>query len=423
MSLLIIHCPVNPRTLSKSEAEDLDFAGPEESFRWCLAEVGNAADIQILREGHGTLADLPFAEDALVLVPTVDVRLVHTRVPLITGRKLDALLPTLCEPHLLDQRTALRYQILPPIVGIPGTERTIAVTSESWMGWLHTQLSLIPVRRLTLIPDCFLLAAPTAGSTSSEFLIDSIHELRIIATREGLDWGTGWIELEESTTQPLPSTSNETALHTWSWSWVVSRALAWKAEKLAINLIQQVAPKRKEKNRKAPTARWKPSIPWALWRTPLKLTVLVAAVYLVGGTLYLGTLQLSNWRWQKTLEETAKQVLISPVSNSTEAIPAFIKQATNRIHAQGKTTPADFVPMASKLQSLLSPYPSGLLDEITFQTGSLSFSLKNSPSTPDSKALFKRAIELELTLTQSGKNQYRLMPYSGLVTSPQAGQP
>jgi len=93
--LLIIHCPVNPRTLNQqTRAGDLDTIGPADNFRWYLHDSAQNAD-ETLAQGHGSLRDLPFAEEALILMPTADVRLIRARVPMIGDKKLAALLPTL----------------------------------------------------------------------------------------------------------------------------------------------------------------------------------------------------------------------------------------------------------------------------------------------------------------------------------------
>lgn len=414
--LLLIHCPVNPQILHQAGASDIDFATPAESFRWCLVEhVGYGEDLRIQESGQSTVSAMPFADEALVLMPTVDVRLIHTRVPLISGKKLDALLPTLAEPFLIDQRSPLHYQVFPPQAGKPAIERTIAVTSTSWVAWLGEQLADLPVRSVSMIPDCLLLNQPTSDTAPKQFLNDPLDHFCVVATREGYDWGAGWIELQDATSGATTGDTKTTDYLPFDWAWMSVAAAAWLKQKSGINLILQAPPKPKKQRAKQPTVRWRPKVAWALWRQPLKLAAICGIVYLAGSVVYLGVLGISNWRWQKTIEETARQNLFSPVAANSSVLSTYIKQATDKIHAQGKDTPGDFVPMASKLQTLLAAYPAGLLDTVSYQPNGLSFTLRNVKGAPDPAKLVQRARSLDLAVIALGRNEYQLLPYAGLL--------
>lgn len=409
--LLLIHCPVNPRILHQAGASDIDFAPPAERFRWCLVEhVGYGADLRIQDTGEAVVSGMPFADEAMVLLPTVDVRLIHTRVPLISGKKLDSLLPTLVEPFLIDQRTPLRYQVFPPQAGAAAIERTISVTSESWMLWLSEQLAALPVRSVSMIPDCLLLDQPEPETQSRQFLQDTLGNFNVYATREGHDWGAGWVEFQDTaadSNSPLES-------QPFDWAWIAPKACAWLKQKSGINLILQ-APVKPKKQRTKQTIRWQPKVAWAQWRQPLKLATIAGMMYLAGSVLYLAILGLSNWRWQKTIEETARQNLLNPVSAGNALLPAYIQQAKNKVHAQGKDTPADFVPMAGKLQVLLSSYPAGLLDTVSYQATGLRFSLRNTKTAPAAAKLVQHARSLNMAVVSLGQNEFVLLPYAGLL--------
>ena len=413
--LLLIHCPVNPRILHQAGASDIDLASPIDNFRWCLVEHTAYGDnLRVQETGIGPVTGLPFADEALVLMPTVDTRLIHTRVPLIGGKKLESLLPTLAESFLIDQRTPLRYQIFPPQAGAPAIERTIAVTSESWMNWLSEQLGSLAVRSVSMIPDCLLLNLPEANGLPRQFLQDDLGSFRSIATREGYDWGAGWIEFHDSPALPIDHKENAPEYHRFEWQWIAPLACNWLKQKTGINLILQ-APVQPKKKRSKQKTRWQPKVSWALWRQPLKLAAFSAIVYLAGSIIYLGILGLSNWRWQKTAENTARQNLINPVASDSAVLPAYIKQATGKIHALGKETPADFIPMASSLQVLLSNYPAGLLENLSYLPEGLRFNLRNMKGVPTADKLEQKARSLGMALVSLGRNEYLLLPYAGLV--------
>lgn len=415
--LLIIHCPVNPRNLNQTtHAGDLDAIGPAENFRWYLHD-SEQDTVSTALQGHGGLRDLPFADDALILLPTVDVRLIHTRVPMLGDKKLAALLPTLTEPFLLDQRTALLYQVLPPIPGSKGAERTIAVMSESWMSWLMDQLAGLPVRVATLIPDCLLLEEPTTAQSQELLRIDH-GKLTAISSREGPDWGSGWIEHsvdEASLEQNLQQLYPDATQRPFDWSWLAPRAVSWPSRKLAVNLLQKLPTQKKKQNDAEKTApRWSAKVDWMHWRRPAHLAGLALAIFVAGSTINLGLLALSNWRWQTTIAETARQYLGLHNQDSTAAIRTLITKTTRSIHAQGGTTPIDFVPMAAKLQVLLGDYPPGLLESLDYNPSGLTFTLRRGIDTPDAATLLARANHLQLAVVAKGTNTYRMLPLSGL---------
>lgn len=409
--LLIISCPVNPRTLNQEQGNDLDVIGPGENFRWALVEGDYTTAIQ---QGHGALNDLPFADEALVLMPTVDTRLIHTKVPMISGKKLEALLPILTEPFLLDQRIPLRYQLLPPVPGSKGVERTIAITSDSWMNWLQDQLALLPVRVLTMVPDCLLLTTPEDNQTPREFLITAQEALRIVACREGADWGSGWVESSDAESQ-LRQLYPEAELRHFAWDWLLPRVGEWMASKSPINLmLQKPSAKKNKSGIDKPTVRWAAKVEWMHWRKPVQLAGIAFAVYVVGSALVLGLATLSNWRWEVKLADIARQHLGTLTSNSNAAIKEVLEETTRSIHAQGNTTPADFVPMTAKLQVLLDDYPNGLLQSIDYRPDGLTFTLRGGYDTPDAEALKQRATHLQMAIIATGKNTYRMLPLAGL---------
>lgn len=413
--LLLIHCPINPRILHQAGGSDIDFASPAESFRWCLVEhTAFGEDFQIQESGEGAIDHIPFADEAIVLMPTADVRLIHTRVPLIHGKKLDALLPTLAEPYLLDQRSPLRYQLFPPQAGAAAIERTIAVTSDTWMTWLSEQLAHLPVRSVSMIPDCLLLDPPAPDGGAHQFLRDPQENFCIMATREGYDWGAGWVELVDDANKTRAEDEPFQYRH-FDWVWIAAQASAWLKLKPGINLIRQAPPQQKKQRTKQPTVRWQPKVAWGLWRQPLKLAGMSGLIYLAGSMIYVAVLGVSNWRWQKTTEEAARQNLLSPLAVNSSVLPAYIKQATDKIHALGKDTPGDFVPMASKLQTLLSAFPAGLLDTVSYQPNGIHFTLRNIKGVPEPAKLMQQARSLDLALVSLGRNEYQLLPYAGLL--------
>ena len=98
MSLLIIRCPLKPfagsDAASPSDWQELSCA---EQFEWALLDDANADTDSELAAGTqlgvGTTESMPYADEALVLLPTLDVRLIDAKVPLANAKKLQQILP------------------------------------------------------------------------------------------------------------------------------------------------------------------------------------------------------------------------------------------------------------------------------------------------------------------------------------------
>ena len=271
-----------------------------------------------------------------------------------------------------------------------------------------------------MIPDCLLLDQNERPEDTLTILKNGIANYSVFATREGHDWGAGWIEATKQPTDGFGDQIMAADFCQFDWSWIAPRAAAWLTQKPSVNLILE-APAKPKKQQAQQTVRWRPKVEWVLWRQPIKLAGIGVAVYLTGSILYLATLALSNWRWDKVTIEAARQNLNTIVANSNAILPAYIQQATNKIHASGEQTAGDFIPMASKLQTLLTAYPSGLLESVTYQTSGLHFRLKNTKGTPDPVKLEQRARSLDLAIVTLGRNEYKLLPYAGLLGSTEHG--
>jgi hypothetical protein len=189
------------------------------------------------------------------------------------------------------------------------------------------------------------------------------------------------------------------------------------ARKLPINLIQKRPAKKKDtRNPDKPIARWSAKMEWMHWRKPLHLAGIAFAIYIAGSAINLGLIAMSNWRWQSTIAEVARQQLGASDKNSANAIRALIQQTTRTIHAQGNTIPSDFVPIVAKLQVLLDDYPAGLLQSVDYRSSNgVTFTLRSGISTPDAAKLLQRARDLQMALViANGTNTYRILPFAGL---------
>ena len=125
MSLLIVRCPLKPFSGSGSpgdSAREWSEQACAERFEWCLVEGDNTSVVT----GIGTTESMPYADEVLVLLPTIDVRLIEAKVPLANAKKLHQILPNLIEEYVLTGAHSLAVQALPPMPGKPALQRVIA---------------------------------------------------------------------------------------------------------------------------------------------------------------------------------------------------------------------------------------------------------------------------------------------------------
>jgi type II secretory pathway component PulL len=161
MSTLLIRCPLKPFagafTGLAGEWEDLACA---QRFEWCLVEDVDALSASTsplsMQSGIGSIDSMPYANEALVLLPTLDVRLIETKVPLANPKKLQAILPTLLEEYVLSNTATMHISALPPVPGQSAMDRTLAAIDRAWFNWITSQLEHVLSSRVRLIPDCLL---------------------------------------------------------------------------------------------------------------------------------------------------------------------------------------------------------------------------------------------------------------------------
>ena len=258
MSLLIIRCPLKPfvgtQAHSPSDWQDLSCA---EQFEWCLLEddTDNVADVEAAKDlalanaqfGMGTPESIPYADEALVLLPTLDVRLIEAKVPLANAKKLQQILPNLIEDYVLTGVDAIAAQALPPVPGNPALQRTLALIDRSWFNWLTKQLERLLSPRVRLIPECLILGLANDGE-SPLLAYQRVEDSIVFTQRTGLQLGLSWVEYEaqgiDADEIVLPQALVGASLKEITWDWLAPAAQAYlqinhhsRAPNFALNLL------------------------------------------------------------------------------------------------------------------------------------------------------------------------------------------
>ena len=469
MSTLLIRCPLKPFagafTGLAGEWEDLACA---QRFEWCLVEDADAlsssssatstsAFMPTMQSGIGSIDSMPYADDALVLLPTLDVRLIETKVPLANPKKLQAILPTLLEEYVLSNTATLHISALPPVPGQPAMDRTLAAIDRAWFTWITKQLEGVLSNRIRLIPDCLLLSLVGDGPA---LMCVREGDAMVYCQRTGMQTGIGWAEyfpLQEeeigsanhdhtsSRASPLPSRVGHMAAIPFAWAWVVPSAMAFletnansRAPNFALNLLPAGFKSRAGgigRNTSATSGSpsqstiglawvdpmtWQPALRW------LGLGIAAIALGLIAQLAWLGT---SNWRWGQQMELLAMQSLtpasmakLSSGANQHEVLPVFLDQAISVQRSQGAVTDADFASLAAKLQQLSSTLNVQALQQISYSANAMEFEFKAGGQDYSSNEAALRVItsarNLGLMVKHLGGARYRLEAYAGLGAQP-----
>ena len=402
---------------------------------------------------------MPYADEVLVLLPTIDVRLIEAKVPLANAKKLQQILPNLIEEYVLTGAQSLAVQALPPMPGKPALQRVIALIDRTWLAWLTKHLESLISQRVRLIPECLLLAIPDPENTNSDIpsiAYQRVEQTLILTRRSGLQQGVAWVERvidPDGDIITLPKVLQDSQALEFSWSWLLPSAKQFlkdnassKSANYSLNLLpknfrrevgkglsnlsQYLKRQRVDGSQSvSESATW---IDSAIWRQPAQWAKYLIASIVAGYLLHLGWLVLDNWRWGNQIEVLAAQSLTSSSiarlnqdksqdkamgitsSSGNAVITAFTKQVTQDQRRQGLVSDADFAPMAAKLQQLKAAFGPDVLQKIEYDGYAIDFEFKPGSVMQSSAEVMQKARSLGLMVKALGVNRYHLEPYSGL---------
>lgn len=478
MSTLLIRCPLKPFagafTGLAGEWEDLACA---QRFEWCLVEDVDAtsASPSPIQSGIGSIDSMPYADEVLALLPTLDVRLIETKVPLANPKKLQAILPTLLEEYVLSNTATMHISALPPVPGQPAMDRTLVAIDRAWFAWIASQLEHVLSSRVRLIPDCLLLSLP-GDAPVSELATDPVSpslatsptlmsvregDALVYCQRIGIQTGVAWAEYctpgaqqhtnashdhPSSKALPLPSRLGSMNAIPFSWAWAAPSAIAFlaanassRAPNFALNLLPAGFKSRAGVSMPtSPSAggtravRGATALAWVdplTWQPALRWLGLGIAAIALGFIAQLAWLGVSNWRWGQQMELLAMQSLspasmakLSSGANEHAVLPVFLDQALSAQRSQGTVTDADFASLAAKLQQLSNALQVQSLQQIQYSANAVEFEFKTGGLDYSSNEAVLRVIATArnagLLVTYLGGTRYRLEAFAGLGARP-----
>ena len=438
MNFLIIHCPHKP--FSETALTNGELASLKESFEWCLCET-NSIHAQYQSSGIGSIDSMPYADEVLVLMPTLDIRLIEIKVPLVKSKKLQQVLPSLVEDEVLDSIDNSLVYALPPLPGQLGSQRTIAITNRQWLYWIANQLKGILTSRIRLIPDCMILPLESESSNVNGVISPCLaykqNDVAIIYTwHKSTQLGISWVE--HSDTKQLPSALQKIKPAEWSWDWMVNNAFNFSRRTdvgvAGINLL--LAMPTPKKSIKKISFEWlKNPVPALIdssgtntswmdrntWALPARWAIYAMSSIILGLGIYTSWLAIDNWRWKRNMDLSVAQflapetiALLTQSKGNNSITEVFVKQTTQEARNKGFSTDADFISMTGKLQQLKTALGMESISNMEYNGYCIDFEFKPEGEPLSARQVVGKAESLGLMVTDLGNNRYRLQPYSGL---------
>lgn len=448
MSFLIIRCPNKPSQVVNSTQITKLYSECNDLFEWYLIE--NLTTDVVLGSGVGSIELMPYADEALVVMPGIDVRFIEANVPLVSPKKLQQILPNLIEDAVLSGVDQIASQVLPPLLGSPALQRTIVLIDQLWLTWLSKQLANLLSPQVRLIPESLLLSSQEQGA---EVVGYQIRDGCIYFSKRTLiNAGVAWIEYlptQDHNFDNLPQSLRNAKLIELNGQWLLSAGQRYlqenghsKSANYALNLLPNTFRSQNLLNKHrsivgsviawlSPNrvltanfrdAKWTDTI---VWRAPLRWSVYVLAAYALGLGAYLGWMRIDDWRWVRQMHLLAGSALnpltLATLTRTVDAaktssiLDAFVQQSLQEQRRDGFLLDADFAPMVSKLQQLKNNFGADVLQAIEYDGLALTFEFKSSAGVTSAQVLNK-ADALGFAVQSLGQNRYRLLAFSGLGT-------
>ena len=390
ISRLLIHAPIMPR----QNAEAGGFDECLEQFAWYL-------DGPAVAHGVGSIASMPYADEAYVFIPTIDVRFVTLTVPLVSRKKLQTVLSTLLEDQLLSVQN-IYPQVFAPLVGQSASLRTVAVMHQGWHDWMSVQVEALLAPSVMVLADCFVLPPPQDDGITHAFTLKVSPQTVMHVMRTGVQTGLAWLEEGNATAQQGQNKSRA-----WDWAWVRQAIL----DETVFQTKLITSQKRRTRSAKGSVrgswpAFFHKTIPWI--NASLGVAVLSFALYSL-------SLILLNWKWQVDMRTLASTALQSVPAQSTAPGAQPLAQLiayTNRLqHRQGQLTSSDFLSLAAQLQQLRAQLPADAISEIDYQGSNLLVRLRSGI---DPTLVMQKANDVGMAIEPLGESRYRVLAYAGL---------
>jgi Type II secretion system (T2SS), protein L len=441
------------RSLISQEDIDLD----EVRFQWrFISDIGVSLPVDQEMSGIGLITFMPQADQAIVFLSTLDVRLIPLKIPLVSDDKIRKIMPGLLEDHLLGDIEKFEFRILNPLEGDPALDRTVAVIDKQWLNLISSKVHELNAHRARLLPDCYLLSPIQSGQLTESTLTKAspnityevLNDQVIWTVRLGEQTGASWIDQINDFNQMNPLTDHDGLLamlptqlkgkaiapFDWSSDWAINSVLhlAHLSDDDGINLLpdsyQAANPRKSVTQIKDQVfnylSHWFTQWSWSRNKSMLVFAPLsFFAGYIVYGVaillMNLGFNYQMNTLVGGYLNESSRTALQSNAWDFQQI--SKINHLLGQYHEQkrraGELSQADFLMMSADLKKLIKIYGDGSINKIDYKSRFIEFEFTNnfldSRKISPEKVVFDAAAS-DMFVISLGRDRFRLVPYAGL---------
>ena len=353
MTTLLIRCPHKP------------FATDSES--WNLEDL--LFSYGFLNRNHfqstSNLESCPVADKVIAIMPSIDVRLTLLKLPSISTKKIQQVLPMLLEEELLSPASATEIKILPPIAGLLNEQRVVSMIDQQWLQWISQKLSLLNCEKIQLISEGMLLP-PDPFAT----FFTSNEQYQIYTVKKNETDIVSWSQL----TNDAPIHFGEQGtLKEMTWDVLQSGLLTEQKTYEYINLLPKSFLELR-KNSRTEMHHW---VSPDLWQEPFKWVKYLSCTMLFCYFSYFLFLIWQDRQWQDVLYRSTGYVI---TSNSTypNKLSELVNEECRATHKNNESCSADFERLLMALQKELGNQSLDSLKSLEYNSQGLVVELSNS---------------------------------------------
>jgi hypothetical protein len=386
---LIIRCPVRPVAY---DAED--WSSQDLYFSWAQSNETDFAKVL-------DLDALPVADSVLALIPGIDVRLTELKVPAVSAKKIQQILPMLIEDVLLSSLSNTNIQLLPQALNQSSDLRLVSVMNRDWLLWLSQKLAVLNCEKIQLISESMLL--PVSSSVvyfqqeeATNFYTSKRSASNVICWSQPA--GEPVLETEEHHTQP--------ELLELSPARLLSGLTTEKKSYESINLLPDEFYDFRSDSQ-SELQHWQSR---DLWAVPLRWAKYATLTLCVSYLGYLFTLVWQDRQWEALLQSAANQVVSDRVDGQA-SFTRLVNASCLAAHKNLENCDGDFERQLLALQNVLKDTPPEALKSLEYSRKGLAFELQTSLLSNNQRL----AVLRDHAVQRMSSTRFLLSPYANLA--------
>jgi type II secretory pathway component PulL len=389
MRLIIIRCPIRPVAI---DAED--WSAQDLYFSW--AQNNETGFEKVL-----DLDALPVADSVLALIPGIDVRLTELKVPAVSAKKIQQILPMLIEDELLSSLSNTNIQLLPQALNQSSDLRLVSVMNRDWLLWLSQKLAVLNCEKIQLISESMLL--PVSNSVVFFQQEDSTN---FYTSKRSASNVMCWSQPAGDPVLAAEEHHAQLELLELSAARLISGLTTEKKSYESINLLpDEFYDFRRESQ--SELQHWQSRDVWAVPLRWAKYATLTLCVSYLG---YLCTLVWQDRQWEALLQSAANQVVSDRVDGQA-SFTRLVNASCLAAHKNLENCDGDFERQLLALQNVLKDTPPEALKSLEYSRKGLAFELQTSLLSNSQRL----AVLQDHAVQRMSPTRFLLSPYANLA--------